>query len=141
MQVQHTALHLAVLKSSLPMVNLLLAHQAPLEHKNNSAQTPLLQAAHNGFWSIAEALTEAGADISVSDHQNHTVLNYADQQAGSSLIEYYISRGYRVRDEDITFCNNDKNKLYLELVADHQRMTTSAVDIAVHEAARSRVVM
>jgi ankyrin repeat protein len=57
------ALHVAVAKRNLEVVNLLLAHQVDLEARDQFSQTALHDAASAGAADIVAALIEAGANV------------------------------------------------------------------------------
>ncbi len=75
---QETALHLAVQKNKIKMVEILLNHpQINIHQKNNKNDTALQIAVRNGYLKISALLIEMKADVNVKTEQGETLLEIA----------------------------------------------------------------
>jgi ankyrin repeat protein len=86
------ALHYAVNESSIEVVQLLIKHGADINMPNRYGRTPLHVAAMYNRWDSAEALLDAGADMTLRDIWGHQALLMAEH-IDRSVALLLITRG------------------------------------------------
>jgi hypothetical protein len=88
-----TALHAAVRKANLEIVNFLLQTGANINSKNHSGLTPLHVAAYCGEREIVNTLIEKGAEVNAKAKDGITPLHAAASMGNGKTIELLIERG------------------------------------------------
>ncbi|XP_021956640.1 arfGAP with SH3 domain, ANK repeat and PH domain-containing protein isoform X2 [Folsomia candida] len=84
-----TPLHVAVVKSSLPMVDFLVQNSGASDKRTKSGSTPLHYCAMYGKTEPAKLLLRAGVDLQVQDENKCTALDVAKQR-GHRAVEDLI---------------------------------------------------
>ncbi|HMJ70477.1 MAG TPA: ankyrin repeat domain-containing protein [Cyclobacteriaceae bacterium] len=79
-------LHSSVAAKSLEITQMLLAHKANPNAKQQNDVTPLHEAAHNDCPAIARALLDAGADKTFKTTDGKTALDYAKEIDSKEII-------------------------------------------------------
>ena len=98
-----SALHLAVLKSNAPIVQVLLDNGADIEIKAKDVfeATPLIWAAYWGIPEMVRVLLEAGANINAEDANGFTPLDAASVEnpfIAQEDVETFISGRAEIRE-------------------------------------------
>lgn len=70
-------IHRAAAVGSVPLLDLFILHQSPLNPADIAGQTPLHHAIAEGRGDTAVSLLKAGADAQIRDHDGHTALELA----------------------------------------------------------------
>lgn len=86
----NTPLHAAVRIEDVEVVSVLIRKGADLELRNRDGQTPLLLAASEGTLAGVNALLDAGADRTVSDYRNRSILDvipYSPRKSCNTFVE------------------------------------------------------
>jgi len=81
-----TALHIAVYRGQVNMVELLLAHKADLRAKDNYGRTPLHEAIVSGSKDVVGLLLARKADVNARDKQGGTPLHWAVGRDNTALV-------------------------------------------------------
>lgn len=95
-----TALHWAVHRDDMTMVNQLIAAHAKPDQANDYGVTPLWLACTNKNASIVQSLLEAGANPNASLWTGETVLMNCAQTGTSEAVRALLDRGARVNDAE-----------------------------------------
>lgn len=77
----------------LPVVKLLLAHDADQNYANKKGTTPLMRAAQEGRGSVVEFLLKSGADPCASNNEGMTALMLAAQRGHATIASMLIRAG------------------------------------------------
>lgn len=88
-----TPLMLAARKGSLPLVKLLLEHEADPNVKASEGDTPLMLAARYGREEIVAALVEAGSDVNAADDNGMTPLMHALELPRPGILKLLLEKG------------------------------------------------
>ena len=75
--VDQTPLHSACAHGNVDMVELLLGHQAEIEHRDKDGMTPLLTAVKHGHVTVLKKLLHHGASVTVIDKEDRSPLYLA----------------------------------------------------------------
>lgn len=86
---QQTALHLAVIRQQLPLVELLIAHHADLSIQDAHKMMPIALAAKQGNAELVQFLHEKGSDL----QQSRALFYAANCQHSSAALEYLLDTG------------------------------------------------
>lgn len=86
------ALHYAAAAGSLPIVRLLLDHDAYIDAESPNKSTPLMMAARGGYRDVAEYLLSQGADLQAKNELGLTAVDFARAQGHSVLANFLDSR-------------------------------------------------
>ena len=84
-----TPLHYAASGGHVPVIQLLIEHNAYIDAESPNGTTPLMMAARYGSWSAVKALLNAGADINLKNQLGFTALDFAvnsNQKESADLI-------------------------------------------------------
>ena len=92
----NTLLHLAALRSHLPVVQYLLAQGALVDAKTYAGSTPLLSAARNGHLPVVQCLLAHGARVDAATDDGATPLYWAALRGHLEVVEYLLVHGARV---------------------------------------------
>ncbi len=87
-----TALHYGAAAGSLPIVRLLLDHDAYIDAESPNKTTPLMMAARGGYRDVAEYLLSQGADLQAKNELGLTAVDFARAQARSALADFLDAR-------------------------------------------------
>lgn len=87
-----TALHYAAASGSLPIVRLLVEHDAYLDAESPNKTTPLMMAARGGHRDIVEFLLEQGADLHTKNELGLTAVDFARAQGHRPLADFLVDR-------------------------------------------------
>lgn len=87
-----TALHYAAAAGSLPLVRLLLDHDAYLDAESPNKTTPLMMAARGGYGDVAEFLLAQGADLYAKNELGLTAVDFARAQGHVPLADFLNAR-------------------------------------------------
>jgi len=86
-----TALHIAVYRGQVSMVELLLAHKADIRAKDNYGRTPLHEAIVSGSKGVVEALLAHKANINAKDKQGGVPLHWAVGRGNIALVRLLLA--------------------------------------------------
>jgi ankyrin repeat protein len=97
----YTPLHLAAMGQNKKIVDALLAKKPNVNGKDNNGYTPIMFAmTHNGSKEMIQAWLDAGADLTVKNNQNQTVLHLACLYANEEVAELFVKRGIPIKETD-----------------------------------------
>lgn len=91
-----TALHWAVYRKDLELVQMLLDEDADPNLRNDYGATPMTVAAEHGDFAIMKALVEAGGDIESPNAEGQTLLMAVARTGKTDTAEYLIDKGANV---------------------------------------------
>ncbi|KAK6355999.1 hypothetical protein TWF718_000372 [Orbilia javanica] len=100
---KETPLLLAAGSGSLPVLRLLLSHNANIEVQGQHGCTPLLQAAGSGHESAVQMLLEAGANIEARDEGGHTPLLQAVGGGHEAVVRLLLDWRANIEARDTKF--------------------------------------
>ncbi len=83
-----TALHYAAAAGSLPIVRLLLDHDAYIDAESPNKTTPLMMSARGGHRDVAEYLLSQGADLQTKNELGLTAVDFARAQGHTTLANF-----------------------------------------------------
>lgn len=126
-EVGWTALLAAARRGHADLVRLLLDHQADVNAKSSSLQTPLHGAAWNGHLAVVELLLERGADINSQSNSGQTALHGAAWNGHAAVAKLLIERGAAVN------CRNKFGQTPLHWAAHYAH--TSVADVLLQAGA------
>lgn len=86
-----TALHIAVYRGQLNMVELLLAHKADIRAKDNYGRTPLHEAIVSGSKEVVGVLLVHKANINAKDKEGGTPLHWAVGRGNTALVRLLLA--------------------------------------------------
>lgn len=90
--VEDTALHAAAGAGHITVVDILINAGAKVDAVVNDNETPLIQAAMNGWSKTAQALVNAGADINhVESYEGYTALHYAARLGREGTLKVLLA--------------------------------------------------
>ena len=92
-RVNHTPLHVAAAHGFVPMIQLLLEHEADPEAKDTNGFTPLLKAAEQGRTFALRALLLAGAKVNTTNALRRSALWLAASRGHAESVAYLLSHG------------------------------------------------
>src|SRR5262249_29252781 len=84
------------------MVDLLLAHGAPIDARNLAGATALYAAAEAGRVAVAERLIERGADVKLTGRSGISPIAAAAYAGSDSIVEGLLAHGASARADDGT---------------------------------------
>ena len=87
-----TALHYAAATGSLPIVRLLLDHDAYIDAESPNKTTPLMMAARGGFREVVDYLLSQGADLEAKNELGLTAVDFARAQGHPALANFLEAR-------------------------------------------------
>ena len=87
-----TALHYAAAAGSLPIVRLLLDHDAYIDAESPNKTTPLMMAARGGHRDVIDYLLSQGADLEAKNELGLTAVDFARAQAHPALATFLETR-------------------------------------------------
>jgi ankyrin repeat protein len=87
-----TALHYAAAAGSLPIVRLLLDHDAYIDAESPNKTTPLMMASRAGHREVAEYLLSQGADLQAKNELGLTAVDFARAQGRQALGDFLEAR-------------------------------------------------
>lgn len=90
-------LHAASWHGNLDTVLMLIEHKADLNITNSIGNTPLIDAAHARYLSIAHRLVDAGADITIRGYKNKTAAEIAEKFGCHFIAQYLNTEALRIR--------------------------------------------
>lgn len=91
-----TALHWAVYRQDLGLVQALLAQQADPDARNDYGATPMTLAAEHGDHAIMQALVAAGGDIESPNAEGQTLLMAVARTGNTATARLLLERGAEV---------------------------------------------
>ena len=94
-------LMLASYYGHLDTVQVLLAHEADPDLRNNNGQTPIAGAAFKGNLPMIELLLEHGADIEGASPDGRTALMIAAMFDRTEIVDYLMAHGASVEATDV----------------------------------------
>ncbi len=83
-----SALHLAIRRGRIKMVEWLLESGANINIQDNSGWTPLMEAVMDDFAEIAKLLVDRGADLSIQNKRGATAAMLAQKFGRVSMYEF-----------------------------------------------------
>jgi ankyrin repeat protein len=95
-----TPLHIASSRGHTAVVQVLLAHKAPVNARNRAGATPLQLAAANGRLGPAQCLLRKGADVNAQDDRGVSPLHAAVVAGNEGVVGILLSRGANVNAQD-----------------------------------------
>jgi hypothetical protein len=95
---QDNALHVAIEKEDMEMIELLIKNGADVNKKNNWGEAPLTLAVGRGNQEITKFLLSKGADVNAKDSQNTTELS-EDEKFYTDSINFALEIGLITEDE------------------------------------------
>ncbi|XP_032865049.2 ankyrin repeat and death domain-containing protein 1B isoform X1 [Tyto alba] len=87
---KRTALHFAVARSHISVVDFLLHHKARLDMADQHGLTVIHLAAWTGNLDIMRKLVKAGADQKAKNEEGMNVLHFAAQNNSVKIVDYFI---------------------------------------------------
>lgn len=87
-----TALHYAATAGSLPIVRLLLDHDAYIDAESPNKTTPLMMAARGGHRDVIDYLISQGADLDAKNELGLTAVDFARAQGHPALADFLEAR-------------------------------------------------
>jgi ankyrin repeat protein len=87
-----TALHYAATVGSLPIVRLLLDHDAYIDAESPNKTTPLMMAARGGHRDVIDYLISQGADLDAKNELGLTAVDFARAQAHPAIANFLETR-------------------------------------------------
>ncbi|MEO0316245.1 MAG: hypothetical protein RI928_2701 [Pseudomonadota bacterium] len=87
-----TALHYAATAGSLPIVRLLLDHDAYIDAESPNKTTPLMMAARGGHRDVIDYLISQGADLDAKNELGLTAVDFARAQGHPALANFLEAR-------------------------------------------------
>lgn len=91
-----TALHWAVYKKDLELVEMLLDEDADPDMRNDYGATPMTVASEHGDFAIMQALVEAGGDIESPDSEGQTLLMAVARTGNTATAKLLLDNGANV---------------------------------------------
>lgn len=95
-----TALHWAVYKKDLDLVQQLLKKGAKPNHRNEYGATPMTTAAEHGDFAIMKALVAAGGDIESPNAEGQTLLMTVARTGNVDTAKMLIDKGAKVNSKE-----------------------------------------
>jgi ankyrin repeat protein len=89
-----TALHFLAVENYAEGVAFLARHGAPVNARNDSQRTPLMEAAALGATQVVRALLTCGADPSVLTPDGDTVWDLLDSESSRELLSILREHGF-----------------------------------------------
>ncbi len=89
-----TALHFLAVEDYADGVVFLARHGAPVNARNGSHRTPLMEAAMVGATEVVRALLACGADPSVQTPDGDTVWDLLDPESATELLSIFRENGF-----------------------------------------------
>jgi ankyrin repeat protein len=89
-----TALHFLAVEDYAEGVAFLARHGAPVNARNDSQRTPLMEAAMVGATEVVRALLASGADPSVQTPDGDTVWDLLDPESRTELLSILHEHGF-----------------------------------------------
>jgi ankyrin repeat protein len=140
-----TPLHWAALEGHNDLVELLLAHGADVNAKDNGNYTALHEAALAGHNDLVELLLAHGADVNTKDKDGFTALHDAAWHGYKDVVELLLAHGADVNAKDnngytalssaVYKCYKDVVELLLAHGADVNAKNNTTRSTALHDAA------
>ncbi|KAM0810155.1 putative Ankyrin repeat-containing domain protein [Seiridium cardinale] len=94
---QSTPLHLAIKEEELEIVKELLQHGCLIDRQDGSGYSPLMRAVDEGWLDCVKLLVDAGADQSLHDSDQMSLLNIAgDSSRAPAVFQYLVQLGFDV---------------------------------------------
>ncbi|KAK9418337.1 putative Ankyrin repeat-containing domain protein [Seiridium unicorne] len=92
---QSTPLHLAIKEEELEIVKELLQHGCLIDRQDGSGYSPLMRAVDEGWLDCVKLLVDAGADQSLYDSDQMSLLNIAgDSSRAPAVFQYLVQLGF-----------------------------------------------
>jgi uncharacterized protein len=91
-----TALHWAVYKQDLALVEMLLDEEADPNRRNDYGATPMTVAAEHGDFAIMQALVKAGGDIESPNSEGQTLLMAVARTGNIKTAQLLLDKGAKV---------------------------------------------
>ena len=79
-------LHHAIAPDRMPLIEVLLAHDAPVDGTNYQGETPLMRAASIGLVAVIRRLLAAGADVQVRDVNGRRAIDIARARGHAEVV-------------------------------------------------------
>lgn len=86
-------LHIAALRDSASLINILLEHNAKVDQANDEGLTPLMVAAQNGKMDAVRVLLEKGADPMKCLNTGETALHLAMKSGSQKVVNTLLDGG------------------------------------------------
>ena len=95
-----TALHWAVYKKDLELVEMLLEEDADPDIRNDYGATPMTVAAEHGDFAIMQALVEAGGDVESPNNEGQTLLMAVARTGNTATAKLLLDKGANVNTKE-----------------------------------------
>jgi len=89
-----TALHFLAVENYAEGVTFLARHGAPVNARNDSQRTPLMEAAMVGATDVVRALLSCGADPSVRTPDGDTIWDFLNPERNTDLLSILREHGF-----------------------------------------------